>query len=360
MRLSVVNPWRRAVFLVFLGQMVLVAAPVRGQAPSPGAPRAAAANERIFLLPASRSGGDADIEPSARGEAHAAIRAALESRRLEVVAPRRPHLPEGCAAPACLRPVLERLGAAAAVHMTLWGPTEDRAAQVVVSVIDRDHVYGGSALVRDDAIGEAAQTALGDALSRRVLGPGPWLSVRGTPLGARITVDGDERGGIPARLRVEAGLHQVVVESPGYATETQTVRVAGRVDSETVVEVELSRASVGAGPEVEVSQSGEGGGEPRSGREGGRAIVGPAVLLGLGVAAVVVGAVGLGLGESESFSDGEWYLEQPAGGAIAGWFIGGAVLVGAAALWFLLSGNDDGDAGQAWLETTPMGARVSW
>ncbi len=368
MRACVMNGGYWAGLLCCLGPLLLVASPALGQgSPSAVSPTTVtAARERIFLLPVSRSGGDADVDPSARGEAHAAVRAALEAQGLDVVTPRRPRLPEGCAAPACLRPVLERLGATAAVHMTFWSPTESRDAQIVVSVIDSEHVFGGSALVRGGAIGEAAERALGDALSRRVLGPGPWLSVRGAPLGARITVDGDDGGVIPTRLRVEAGLHQLVVESAGYTAETRTVRVAGRVDSETVVEVALARASAGANEANEAGDpgAGDGGGEQGSGARaepgGGRAIVGPAVLLGLGVAAVTVGAVGLGLGESESFHDGTWHLEQPAVGAVAGWFIGGAVLVGAAVLWFLLSGDDEGDDGHAWLEATPTGARGSW
>lgn len=326
--------------------------------------------DRMIVLPLAHAGGDADVDAAIRSEAHAAVAGELAREGVEVATGARAAAPRGCADAECLAPVLARAGAAAAVHLTFWRPTAERGAQVVVSVIDASGtVYGGSAIVEEAGAAEAARFALREALAKRALGPGPWLSIRGEPLGARFTVDGGEEALVPGRVRVEPGIHQVVVSLDGYATETRTVRVSDRVDAETVVDVRLVRegedrtGGVGDGSGNGGAGDGVGAGGsvgPRGDGGGGRAILGPLALAGAGAIAVGVGIVRLALGESVEQRGEGWVIERPASGAIAAWMIGGAVAMGAGLLWYLLSGGDDDARAQAVLVPSPNGVSIAW
>ncbi len=98
------------------------------------------------------------------------------------------------------------------------------------------------------------------------------VSVNSTPLGARIRVDGADRGLTPQQLELAPGEHVVIVDKPGFVEREQNITVEAGVDQK--LELELT-AQPAAAP---------------TGASPGRGLkIGGAVVLGLGLAGVGTG-----------------------------------------------------------------------
>ena len=66
------------------------------------------------------------------------------------------------------------------------------------------------------------------------------MSVRGTPEGARVRVDGADFGKLPlAKRRIEPGVHRVEIGAEGHAHEARRLDVPARIDHVETIEVRL-------------------------------------------------------------------------------------------------------------------------
>lgn len=90
---------------------------------------------------------------------------------------------------------------------------------------------------------DAAETAGQDAMRRLVekqrRGPGPWLSIAGTPLDAMVEINGKAAGRVPFLGRVDPGPARVVVRKEGYAEHVETISVGEAADEYVRVRVAL-------------------------------------------------------------------------------------------------------------------------
>lgn len=123
---------------------------------------------------------------------------------------------------------------------------------------------------RIDALMEQAIAGLAKEEAPAALGS---VSVSSTPLGARIRVDGVDRGLTPQQLELEPGEHAVIVDKPGFVEREQKITVEAGVEQK--LELELT-----AEPAAASSSSGSAG----RGLE-----IGGAVVLGLGLAGIGTG-----------------------------------------------------------------------
>ena len=53
--------------------------------------------------------------------------------------------------------------------------------------------------------------------------------IRSVPRGAAVTVDGQEIGRTPLRVRLDAGLHDLTIEGAGYKKHAETVSVPNKL-----------------------------------------------------------------------------------------------------------------------------------
>jgi hypothetical protein len=70
------------------------------------------------------------------------------------------------------------------------------------------------------------------------------LTIRSTPLGATVYIDGDSKGTTPLQLQnVPAGSHKILLTMQGYGDSSQTVEMTDGSDKE--VSVSLARGTPG-------------------------------------------------------------------------------------------------------------------
>ncbi len=174
------------------------------------------------------------------------------------------------------------------------------------------------------------------------------VRIVGGPEGATILIDDEDRGRTPRPdpMQVTEGSHRIVVRLDGYQDFHSTIVVpAGQVID---VPLDMTRAS-------SVSR------EPATSSGGGMDFTVPAILWGVGGAALIAGAVlgGVALGQAESAPSSA----SPEADTARGLAIGADVLipVGAAAvvaglIVLLVSGSGDGESDTATLTIEPYAA----
>jgi hypothetical protein len=177
---------------------------------------------------------------------------------------------DACEDPSCAGPMLAALTADLGVGVALW----HRSGLVQVSVVLVDPhgvLVSADADGAESVLGQATQSALSQARARWATRAGSPVRVLGTPEGATITVDHEPWGTLPHEGSLSPGTHHFVVSADGHVTERREVEIAAATES-----LEL-RFELVAGTDSAVTPP-AGGGDPAP------------VLVGVGVAAAVVGA----------------------------------------------------------------------
>jgi hypothetical protein len=311
--------------------------------------------------------GDAAIA-SARTEAQRVLEAALRGQGVTVLSD-----PDAGAAPGkaerapcdtldCAAALVEALDADLAAAVAVGSAGEPPApSSVFVTLVDRSGArFPGRARVdgRDgDDLARAVKDALLDARALQLLGPGPWLRIRGEPEGAEVVLNGKLVGTVPYRAPVDAGRHTLEVRSGGHRAHVQTVDVPPSAARQVDVDIDLPPKVVDGHLDAEEPAEGA---EPLAAEPAGtgRPIVGPLILGGLGVAVIATDiALVLSSGCQRSDSRGtclEHRSIQKAPALIIGG-VGFAAIAGAA-LWHVLGGDPDSPERDTALRLTPDGA----
>ncbi len=197
----------------------------KGQEPGPG----------VWVPPVVVQG---EAPVAAGGRLDEAVRKGVERHRLPAVDGPLERQPP-CSDAACWA---ERTRAAGAAYV------------VVVRARIRDRDYGFDLELRDGRTGNVLESAtprcdvcgldeVAELLQDQVAllvdrglaraRAQPVLVVRSDPPGARILVDGDDRGPAPQTLTLRPGVHTIRLEHPGYNPVQQEVRLAPGVRTET-------------------------------------------------------------------------------------------------------------------------------
>lgn len=112
------------------------------------------------------------------------------------------------------------------VALALWKLPEGAGDEktLVLTLRDNRGRYPVQIEVRG-ALPDATQQALLSAQALRLLGPGPWLALQGSPLGAEIELDGQPVGTLPLRVAIPSGPHELRVTAVGFEPHLETVHV---------------------------------------------------------------------------------------------------------------------------------------
>jgi hypothetical protein len=222
----------------------------------------------------------------------------------------------GCEDAGCAEQFLATGAAELAVVVELAGAA-GICERVVITVISSEGArFQGAANVPASGVPDAARVALRQAIARVRGEAMPTLGVEGTPAGAQIRVDGVEWGVVPHEEPVSPGTHQLEVRARGHRTERREVTVSAE---DLRLRVDLSPSTEERGTDATPLWA---------------AGIGA---LALGVAGIVVGTIGLAMGESCVDATCASYT-RPDVGASAAWMaaggalaIGGGVVLGLAA-----------------------------
>ena len=105
----------------------------------------------------------------------------------------------------CAPALIEAASADVAAALAVWAAGDPPAPSTVfVTLVDRrGERYPGKARVEDSDLTRATKEALLDARALQLLGPGPWLRVRGKPEGAQVVLNGKLVGTLPYRAPVK-------------------------------------------------------------------------------------------------------------------------------------------------------------
>ncbi|GAB4195329.1 MAG: hypothetical protein OHK0013_01450 [Sandaracinaceae bacterium] len=271
-------------------------------------PSDAASRPRILVL---RVGGDPTLA-SALGPG---VRETLfaEARTLSYTT-----LPTdaGCEDTACAEQFLSTGAADLAAVVELTG-SSGICERVTITIVSGGGArFRGAANVPASGVPDAARAALRQAIARARGEAMPTLGIEGTPTGAQIRVDGVAWGVVPHEEPVVPGVHRLEVRARGHRSEHREINVGAE---DLRLRIELSPGTDEDGADATpLWASGIGA-------------------LALGVAGIVVGTIGLAMGEScvdamcESYARpdvGASALWMAAGGALV---IGGGVVLGLAA-----------------------------
>ncbi|MGD8858603.1 MAG: PEGA domain-containing protein [Myxococcales bacterium] len=241
-----------------------------------------------------------------------------------------------CESVECATDLLDGADAEIAVAPGVWAGTPPaRVGAVFVTLIDRaGKRFPGRARARNDDVAEAVREALLDARALQLLGPGPWLRVRGTPPGAEVWLDGTLVGALPHRGPVEAGRHSLEVRHEGYRPLVRSADVPDDASRQVDVEVALRPREAAAAADPLAG--------PDEAPPAGRPVVGPLVLglAGVGLLTADVVLV-LSAGCERRDAGGRCAEEdQVAPLPAIALAVGGAGAITAALLWHLLGGDD--------------------
>jgi len=189
--------------------------------------------------------GDTRLE-SARAAAHRAVIEALREqgfavRALTPKATKNPaELQSDCAQVTCAPSVLTANGIDLAVAIAVWNGED--GPQTNVTLIDAlGRKYPGYAIVVSDDAAAAGRAALLEARSLHLLGPGPWIHVRGAPVGAAVMLDDKAVGILPYRGAISPGDHQLEVRADGYGAKRQPIVIPLEPTTTARIELELAR-----------------------------------------------------------------------------------------------------------------------
>jgi hypothetical protein len=239
----------------------------------------------------------------------------------------------------CMADVAERLRVDLLVGLAVFGAEESPASPtaVAVTVVADGLSYPGRADVTDEDVAGAGVRALNRALSRAQLGPGPYLEVTGSPVGAVVELDDGQSGDLPYLFRVGAGALEVEVRLPGYETHRSEVIVPDDPTHEARLVVALTPEAV---PEVEPQASDPQETEAPVAREEASPLnwVVAGGLAAASVAPFAVGFATLGGGGTCLERIGDTCVRAEVGDdALAGLWIGvGAALLTAAVVWAIV------------------------
>jgi hypothetical protein len=132
-----------------------------------------------------------------------------------------------------------------AVGIAVWDGED--GPQVNITLIDAlGRKYPGYALVVGQDATDAARAAFLEARSLQLLGPGPWIHVRGVPAGAEVIIDAKPVGVLPYRGAISPGDHDLEVRASGYNAKQLPIVVSLEPTTTALVELELVRAAAGA------------------------------------------------------------------------------------------------------------------
>ena len=152
-----------------------------------------------------------------------------------------------CVHVGCAPTVLSAHGIDLAVAIAVWNGED--GPQTNVTLIDAlGRKYPGYAIVIGDDPAAAARAALLEARSLHLLGPGPWIHVRGAPVGARVMLDDKEVGVLPYRGAISPGDHQLEVRAEGYGAKRQPIVIPLEPTTTARIELELSPESTSSQP----------------------------------------------------------------------------------------------------------------
>ena len=211
-----------------------------------GSSRVAHAESAIVLPHA----GDSRLE-QARITAHRAVIEALREQSFSVrtlttkPAKTAAEVQNSCTQILCAPAMLAANHADVGVGVAVWDGED--GPQINVTLVDAlGHKYPGYAIVVSNDAATAARAALLEARSLHLLGPGPWIHVRGVPTGASVIIDNKPVGVIPYRGAISPGDHALEVRSAGYSAKQLPIVVT--LEPTTTAEVELELAREAANP----------------------------------------------------------------------------------------------------------------
>jgi hypothetical protein len=267
-----------------------------------------------------------------------------------------------CDAIECAAVLLQACEAEAAAAVAVWAAGDPPApGTVFVTLVDRrGDRFPGKARVEGrepSDLARAVKDALLDARALQLLGPGPWLRVRGEPEGAEVVLNGKLVGTVPYRAPVESGRHTLEVRSGDHRAHVQTVDVPPSAARQVELDVELAPRRAD-GDEL-VSEAGYEGEAARDRDERSGPVVGPLILGGAGAVLIVTDialVLGSGCDRRNSLGHCEDGDEIDETLAIAWAGVGAAAVVGAV-LWHVIgSGPADRDVA---IHAGPDGAAVT-
>ncbi len=157
--------------------------------------------------------------------------------------------PADCHDDACFEQVRTEAGVAVlcAVSVFEGADTSGNAGSVVITLRDEHGTYAADAAFEAldaTSIDTTVRRALSVAFEEQSRGGQPWLTLRGSPEGALVVIDGVERGVLPWEGPLAAGEHHIEVRLGGYvALDERRSVVAGRP---TVIDVALARQGGGS------------------------------------------------------------------------------------------------------------------
>ena len=190
------------------------------------------------------------------------------------------------------------------------------------------HRFEGVADLRDGDVRDAATRAMLEARSYQLLGPGPWLSLVGTPEGAEVLVDGQRVGELPYRGAIAVGQHEVVVREAGYLKHAQSVVVPDDQSRRVEQKLALEPAPLAPSPSsVAYANSSEGSTDSAW-------LAAPVAMgmLGLGLATVLSVRLATGLQCSEPCLEQRSVRMAPT----IGGYVLSAALMGASVTWIVV------------------------
>ncbi|MBX3252025.1 MAG: PEGA domain-containing protein [Myxococcales bacterium] len=146
----------------------------------------------------------------------------------------------------CTQQLLAAAGLREAIFTTVWAVAgTDQVREVIVAFEDDEGRQSvGQAEVEGDDVPNAARRAFARALSERRGEHLVALRVRGTPVGAGVTVDGEPIGTLPVDTERRRGEVEIAVSARGYRTERRRVQL----DEPAEVEFALQLGDEGSTP----------------------------------------------------------------------------------------------------------------
>jgi hypothetical protein len=307
-----------------------------------------------------------------RQKAHEVLLSALQGQGLRVVPQADAAAKLGNAAASecdsidCAPALIEAADADVAAALAVWAAGDPPAPSTVfVTLVGRrGDRYPGKARVQNADLARATKDALLDARSLQLLGPGPWLRVRGKPEGANVILDGKLVGTVPYRATVSSGRHTLEVRFEGLRPHAQTVDIPPNATRQVEIEADLAPRPGDAQSATAAAETTPADAQLDHADEGAsRPIVGPLILGGAGLALIVADVVYLGSAGCRDHDDKGVCLERrevDKGWAIA-WGALGLGAVSGALLWHLLGrqANEHEESDSLSFRLGPAAASVS-
>lgn len=203
--------------------------------------------ESAVVLPHA---GDTRLE-AARTASHRAVVDTLREQsfavRILTTKPARNanEIQNSCTQIICASAMLSATATDLAVGIAVWDGED--GPQVNITLVDAlGRKYPGYAIILGEDAATAARAAFLEARSLQLLGPGPWIHVRGAPAGAEVIIDAKHVGVLPYRGAISPGDHDLEVRANGFSAKQLPIVVSLEPTTTALVELELPRAPAGA------------------------------------------------------------------------------------------------------------------